>query len=213
MRHFLLICLLSVTSLPCAARTFKVLDTATDLPLADVEVHIAARGTLPSIGHPMEITLREWHLKSDEIGEVTISPPWADRAQVVSLVKRGYTTISSAKEYRMRRAGPAYRDVHYLVPVADMWVEYIRYLFYISAEAMETKVRLAGLPLLMSVAVNYDLAKSKAKTVPERAALRGFCRFADDMKVQATAGWPDMGTRPEFRQAGQMLIDDCDLGQ
>ena len=213
LRRLLLAFLLAAMPLPGVARTFQVLDTATDLPLEGVEISLVARGTLPGVGHPIEITLRRWDLTTDRDGKITISPPWAERAHVESMAKRGYGSVSSAKEYRMQRSGPAFRDIRYLTPLADINVEYIAYLFHIGAEAMEKKEGLAGLPPIMNIAVLYDQAKARGTGERERAVLRAFCRFAGDMKVQGASGWPDMGTRPEPRQSGQALIDDCESGR
>lgn len=195
----------------CNARTFKVLDTATDLPIPGVEARFVFRSILPGIGigHPMEITLREWHLKSDQNGEFSISPPFADRAIMMSLSKRGYGHIDTVKEYRQRRLPKAGPEIYFLTPTSDQTLEYIKYLAYITAEAVEKHDSSAGLDKIMNIAMVYGQAKGKAKTGREIEVLREFCRFASAMKAQADAGWPDMGIRPETRKSGQELLDDC----
>ena len=201
---------LLMTVLPaCHARTFKVLDSATDLPLPGVEAHFVFRGILPGIGHPMEITLREWHRKSDQTGEFSLSPPFADRAFMRSLWKNGYGHVDTVKEYRLRQLPKADPEIYFLTPTSDQTMEYIKFLAYITAQAVEQNKGLAGLPPIMNVAMLYGQAKGKAKTDREIEVLRDFCKFASAMKAQADAGWPDIGIRPETRTAGQELLDDC----
>ncbi|MEQ1853636.1 MAG: hypothetical protein ABMA01_18825, partial [Chthoniobacteraceae bacterium] len=86
---------------------------------------------------------------------------------------------------------------------------YIRYLAYVTAQAVEGNKGLAGLPPIMNVAMVYGQAKDKAKTGKEIEVLGEFCKFAPAMKAQADAGWPDIGIRPETKKSGQDLIDDC----
>lgn len=205
---FFLILLASITAV-CEARTFKVLDTATDLPIAEVEAYIVARGILPGIGHPTEITLSEWHRKSDKNGEFSISSIWADRAKISSLHKRGYGEISSVKEYLYRKSEKANPDIYFLTPSVDLNSEYIKYLAYISAEAVLNNKGLAGLPPIMNVAIMYEQAKGRAKTNKELEALHEFCQFSSKMKSEAAEGWPNMGIRPEPKKSGLALIEDC----
>jgi hypothetical protein len=201
---------LLMTVLPaCNARTFKVLDSATDLPLPGVEAHFVFRGILPGIGHPMEITLREWHRKSDQNGEFSISPPFADRAFMRALWKEGYGHTDTVKEYRLRQSPRADPEIYFLTPTANQTMEYIRYLAYLTTEAVEQNKGLAGLPPIINVAMQYGQAKGKAKTDREIEVLREFCKFSSAMKAQADAGWPDMGNQPETRKAAQELLDDC----
>ena len=207
--RLVLFCLLMAVLPVCNARTFKVLDTATDLPIPDVEAHFVFRGILPGIGHPMEITLREWHLKSDRNGEFSLSPPFADRAFMRSLWKRGYGHIDTVKEYRQRRLPKADPEVCFLTPTADQAMEYIRFLAYITTQAVEENKGLAGFPPIMNVAMLYGQAKGKAKTDRDREALREFCKFASAMKAQADAGWPDMGIQTQTMESGQELLEDC----
>jgi hypothetical protein len=209
MKRLLLSCLLMTGSTACDARTFRVLDTRTDLPIAGAKAHVTARGILPGIGHPKEITLREWHLTSDQNGEFSISSPFASRATVSSLWKEGYGHVDTVKGYRLLRSTMAVVDVYFLTPTADRTLEYVKYLAYIASEAVEQNKGLAGLPPIMNVANTYEQAKGKAKTDREIDALREFCKFSSAMKAQADAGWPNMGIRPATRKSGQELIDDC----
>jgi len=209
MKRLVLSCLLMAVLPECDARTFKVLDTATDLPIPGSEAHFVFRGILPGIGHPMDITLREWHLKSDQNGEFSISPPFADRAFMRSLWKEGYGHIDTVKEYRLRRSPKADPEIYFLTPTADKTKEYIQYLAYLTTEAVEQNKSLASFPPIMNVAMLYGQAKGKAKTEREINAVREFCKFASAMQAQADAGWPDMGIRSETRKSGQELLDDC----
>ena len=195
---------------PCAARTFKVLDTTTGKPVPGAVAHLIARGTFPiGLGHPGEFTLGEWDLTSDEKGEITLSSVWADRAWVLTLVKPGYGQTNTVQEYTYRRSGKAERGVLFLTPRPDLAYENVRYLYHLSAVAVETNEGLAGARPIFTVALLYKDAKRSAKGARELEMLRQFCRFAPDMSKQAASGWPDMGTLPEMRQNGQMLIDDC----
>lgn len=161
----------------CNARTFKVLDAVTDLPIPGVEAQFIYRGILPGIGHPMEITLREWYVKSDQNGEFSISPPFADRATMRILRKEGYGHIDTVKEVRQRRSPKADPQIYFLTPTADQTRETIQYLAYITTEAVEQSKSQAGLPPFMNVAMLYGQAKGKAKTDREIDALRNSVNF------------------------------------
>jgi len=194
----------------CGARTFKILDTTTGKPVLGAVAHLIARGTFPiGLGHPGEFTLAEWDLKSDENGEINLSSIWADRAWVFSLSAPGYGKTDTVQEYTYRRSEKPNNDVLFLTPRADLAYENVRYLFHISALAVETNQGLAGMRPMFTLAVLYPQAKRSAKRPRELEALRQFCRFAPDMAAQKAAGWPDMGTLPEIKAAGQALIDDC----
>jgi len=195
---------------PCIGRTFKVLNTTTGKPVSGAQVHLIARGKFPvGLGHPGEFTLAEWNLRSDENGEIDLSSVWADRAWVFSLSKPGYGRTDTVQEYTYRRSDKANRDVLFLTPRADLAYENVRYLFHISALAMDANQGLAGMPPLFTIAVLYPQAKRSARAGRELEALRQFCRFAPAMAAQRAAGWPDMGTLPEIRTSAQALIDDC----
>ncbi len=209
MKRLVLSCLLMTVLPECDARAFKVLDTATDLPIPGAEAHFVYRGILPGIGHPMEITLREWHLKSDQNGKFSVTPPFADRAFMRSLWKEGYGHIDTVKEYRQRRLPKSDPEICFLTPTADQTKETIQFLAHITTEAVEQNKGLAGLPPIMNVAMLYGQAKGKAKSGREIEVLREFCKFTSAMQIQADAGWPDMGILPETRKAGQDLLDDC----
>jgi hypothetical protein len=207
--HWLLPLLLIAGASACDARTFKVVDSVTDLPIAGADAIVVAYGKLPGIGHPIEFKLREWNAVSDQNGEFSISPPYADRAWVFSFGKRGYGWIDTVKEYRHHRTPGANPDVLFLTRSEDKTFEYIRYLAYLAAEAVDSGQGLAGMRPVANVATLYGQAKGKARTARELGLLREFCRFSGLMQAQAAAGWPDIAGPPDVRKAGQELIDDC----
>ena len=157
-----------------------------------------------------EVTLREWRVKTDANGEFSILPPFAERAFLLSLWKRGYAQTSSVKEYKLRHSGNANQDVYYLTPAAEANAESVRYLFYVAAEAMDTGKGLAGGPAIVGVPTLYKQAKSEVKTAREREELRAFCRFDDDVKAQGAAGGPAMETGQNLTIA-QELVADCSI--
>lgn len=198
----------------CAARTFKVLDTTTGEPVAGAAVHITARGIAPiPLPHPANITLAEWDLKSDKDGEVHLSSIWADHASADFINKPGYRHASTVQEYIYRGTANANRDVSFLTPEVDLAYEGVRYWLYITELAMDKGEGTAGQSRISIVTNTYPLAKRIAKADREIEVLRQYCRFALAMRAQRAAGWPDMGTRPEPRVAGQELIEDCDEGR
>jgi hypothetical protein len=197
----------SVTA--CYARTFKVIDAATDLPITGADAVVVAYGKLPGIGHPIEFKLREWNVVSDQNGEFSISPPYADRAWVFSFGKRGYGWIDTVKEYRYRHTPGANPDVLFLIRIEDKTFEYIRYLAYLATEAVDSGPRPGASRPALTVATLYGQAKAKARTPRELGLLKEFCRFSELMLAQAAAGWPDIAGPPDVRKAGQDLIDDC----
>lgn len=212
--------MLIATSAACDARTFKVLDTATDLPIAGVEAHIVIRGKLPGIGHPIETTLGEWNLKSDEKGEFSIHSPWSDDA-FVHLSKNGFVNIQTVKTYRLAKSSTgANKNILYMTRQADEVVESIKYLVEQSSDALKeysefiktyprssTQLNTA----LIAVAVNYGEFKSKARAEREKLALKEFCQFSPAMRGQRDAGWPNMGTLGSLRKDAEALIQDCEL--
>lgn len=209
LRHWLLPLLLIAGATACDARTFKVVDSGTDLPIAGADAIVVAYGMLPGIGHPIEFKLREWNVVSDQNGEFSISPPFADHAWVLSFGKRGYGWTDTVKEYRYRRTPGANPDVLFLTRSEDKTFEYIRYLAYLAAEAVESGQGLAGLRPIANVATLYGQAKGTARTPREFGLLKEFCRFSELMQAQAATGWPDIAGPPDVRKAGHELIDDC----
>ena len=213
---------LIATSGACDARTFKVLDTATDLPIVGVDAHIVIRGTLPGIGHPMETTLGEWNLKSDEKGEFSIQSPWSDEA-FVELSKNGFVNIQTVKTYRLAKSSAgASKNILYMTRQADEVMESIKHLVERSsdglkeyAEFIKTYPRSSAQmnTALIAVAVNYGESKSKARAERERFVLKEFCQFAPAMRNQRDAGWPNMGTLGSLRKDAEALIHDCELHQ
>lgn len=195
---------LALTASVCEARTFKVIDAATDLPVAGVEVELESHILLPGIGHPTELTVRSWRLTSDERGEFTIYGPFADRAFVSSLRKQGYARAPTAKEQRFRRSPQNDPNLVFLTPKGDVTIEYIRYLAYEAARSSQDP----GFSPL-SVAANYEIARRNVSGPREMAALRDFCVLAPLMKSEADAGWRHMGTLASMRKAALDLLQDC----
>lgn len=214
---------LIATSAACDARTFKVLDSATDMPIPGVHVSASAHQTLPiGIGHPAEVTLGEWSLTTDKNGEFTILSPWASGA-LIRLSKDGYVSIQTVKTYRLAKSSTgASKNILYMTRQADEVVESIKYLVEQSsdglkeyAEFIKTYPRSSAQmnTALIAVAVNYGESKSKVRSERERLALKEFCQFAPAIRDQRDAGWPNMGTLGSLRTDAEALIHDCELRQ
>ena len=197
-------------SFPCAARTFRFIDTTTGKPIVGVNAHLIARGTVPiGIGHAGEFTLAEWHRTSDGNGEIVLSSMWADRAWVVWFEKPGYGHTETVQEHTYRRSGNADSDVMFLTPRADVALERVRYGYFEAARAVDNHETIMGFAPMGGIAMIYAHVRSDANGARELEALHQFCRFAPAMAAQREAGWPNISPLPEMRNAAQALIDDC----
>ena len=189
--------LLAAVSVDCGARTFKVFDTSTDLPIVGAEAELIARGNVLGITHA-EVTLREWHVKTDANGEFSISPPFAERAFLLSLWKRGYARTSSVKEYKLRHSGNANQDVYYLTPAAEANAEYVRYLFYVAAEAMDTGKGLAGGPAIVGAPHSLQASEEQGEDRTGARGAEGFLQVRRRREGASRRGGACHGDRSEF---------------
>ena len=206
---------LFVLTVPCSAsdvHTYRVLDTATDLPIPDVVVRISSNGTPPKIGDPNTISLGGQRLKSDKNGEFILSSTKVNPVDV-KLRKKGYSRKPNVKEYRLRKTSPdANPIIFYLTPEADLLLEYVKFLVASSIDALEhnkkhpQELRYS----LIDIVTNYGKVKSQVEQQREKLALKGFCQIVPTMKLYIDAEWwSEARYLQVLKNDAQTLIDDC----
>src|SRR5262249_41484482 len=180
-----------VASSACSTRTYRVIDTTTDEPIAGANAHITITKTLGfGIGHPASATVAEWYLVSDKDGYVSISHTSAQDASV-DLSKEGYTRIQTAKEFRHRNTRRDGEPVLlYFTRNSELTVEQLRFFIEYGLNQVEQKRKYpAADNPYVGIAKHYSYAKSIAKSGKEKEVLRGFCQFASGTKSQTAEEW------------------------
>ena len=221
---------LLLATVVCGARTFTVLDTVTGQPIADVDADLVAHAQMPfSLGHPWIAQVGDWHLKSDQNGQFSILSPWADRAEVTALKKKGYVFIPTAKAYQWIRENSRHlariedmrpQEIYYLTADADEVAEFARALVERSAEDIflsGTNIDMLRMAL-ERLAASYSRAKLRAGSDKEMSALAEFCQFAPTMKREiagmqldaSQGGHPVSDLRRNLKAGAQALIHDCE---
>lgn len=177
-------CGLTSECLRCEQHTYIVLDSTTDHPIPDAEVHLMARGTFPGIGHPGSYTKAEWHRQTNSEGEFSIPERWADEASVIDLRKHGYMQVRVPQMITsgvLRTEHQRNLTVLYLTPESDIRMAEIQYRLKESQIGVASyKDTPTSFVEADSIAKNYLAARSIAKTDAERNAVRAFCPMTAD---------------------------------